>query len=211
MEKSTNIFYKIFQIMDHYENTLDKISYNGDKYKPDEPLNKFMNADEFFASIFKNVPAPKKVEKVPPPAEVPLDAPTEAPTETPPEPEIPNEPPAQERETETKTVIKNYIKKCYKLIVLKCHPDKNKDNVTKFLKCHEYYENNFLIGLLYIFYLCKINPPSPLNISSPTVPGDDCSILLDRIVCEIRVIQDKLEQLNSLIQEVEPSAEKSPA
>ena len=213
MESSVNIFYKIFQIMDHYENLLDNQSYSGEKYKPDESFNEFMNSDEFFAAVFKNVqvnkkPAPDKETKQTDPDEPREDQEKEK--ELPPEPEpapVETEP-APDTTTNRDRVITKYIKKCYRVIVLKCHPDKNKmneKNNQKFIKCQEYYDNNFLIGLLYIFYLYKLKPPPPLNIATPIVPEDDCSIIIDRIIREIRVIQDKLEIFNSPIEpEPEP-------
>lgn len=228
MESSTNIFYKIFQIMDHYENILDNQSYSGEKYKPDESFNEFMNSDEFFAAVFKNVPVNKKpapeegVEKETKqtdPDEPREDPEKEKEKELPPETEpapVETEP-APDNTSERDRVITKYIKKCYRVIVLKCHPDKNKMNVDssssssntnnqQFIKCQEYYDNNFLIGLLYIFYLYKLKPPPPLNIATPIVPEDDCSIIIDRIIREIRVIQDKLELFNMPI-EVEPEPE----
>jgi hypothetical protein len=195
MESSINIFYKIFQIMDHYENLLDNQSYSGEKYKPDESFKEFMNSDEFFAAVFKNVPVNKK-----------------------PAPEEGVDKETKQTDPDEPRVITKYIKKCYRVIVLKCHPDKNKmneKNNQKFIKCQEYYDNNFLIGLLYIFYLYKLKPPPPLNIATPIVPEDDCSIIIDRIIREIRVIQDKLEIFNSPIEvevevEVEPEPEPEP-
>ena len=83
---------------------------------------------------------------------------------------------------ENNEIIKSYIKKCYKRIVLKCHPDKNnnlEDN-KYFIKCQEYYDNSFLIGLLYIFYLYKLVPPLL------------CDVIINRILCEIRIIQEKI-------------------
>ena len=222
MESSTNIFYKIFQIMDHYENILDNQSYSGEKYKPDESFKEFMNSDEFFAAVFKNVPVNKKPvpeegadkEKKPTDQEEPNIDPEkekELPTEKEPPP-VETEP-APDTTTNRDRVITKYIKKCYRVIVLKCHPDKNKtdeNNNKKFIKCQEYYDNNFLIGLLYIFYLYKLKPPPPLNIATPIVPEDDCSIIIDRIIREIRVIQDKLEIFNSPIEpEPEPEPEKN--
>lgn len=213
MESSINIFYKIFQIMDHYENILDNLSYNGEKYKPDESFNEFMNSDDFFAEIFKNVPVNKKPvpeeggNKEEPVNQTEEKEDQEKEKELPPEKEpTPVETdPVPDNTSERERIIKKYIRKCYKVIVLKCHPDKNKsdesnNNNKKFLKCQEYYDNNFLIGLLYIFYLYKLKPPAPLNIATPVVPEDDCSIIIDRIIREIRVIQDKLEIFNSPIE-----------
>jgi len=191
MEEPTNIFHKIFEIMDHYENILDNSSYEGD--------DKYTEGDDFFAFLFKNM---KKQEAAP---EKEPETNDEKEPETKDE-EKPDVVPDKEPDTETEQeedknpVIKSYIKKCYRKIVLKCHPDKNKSihNADKlFIKCHNYYDNGFLIGLLYIFYLYKILPPSPLNNTSPTELDDNSSILVDQIFKEIRLIQDKLSQFDS--------------
>ena len=223
MEEPTNIFHKIFEIMDHYENILDNSSYEGD--------DKYTEKDDFFAFLFKNMKkqeaTPKKgaetndeeknetndVEKTETnDVEKPETNDEEKPeTNDEEKPETKDEEkteidPNKELESETKKkvdknpVIKAYVKKCYRKIVLKCHPDKNKSihNADKlFIKCHNYYDNGFLIGLLYIFYLYKILPPAPLNNTSPTELDDDSSILLDQIFKEIRMVQDKLTQFNS--------------
>jgi len=206
--------------MDHYENILDNQSYSGEKYKPDESFKEFMNSDEFFAAVFKNVPVNKKpvpkqgAETEKPQSEQEEGTEKEEAPAPPPPPPVETEP-APDNTSERDRVITKYIKKCYRVIVLKCHPDKNKldedinNNNKKFLKCQEYYDNNFLIGLLYIFYLYKLKPPAPLNIATPIVPEDDCSIIIDRIIREIRVIQDKLE-LFSMPIEVEPEPEVEP-
>jgi hypothetical protein len=185
MEEPTNIFYKIFEIMDHYENILDNSSYEGD--------DKYTEGDDFFSFLFKNM---KKQEAAPE-----KEQNTEQNTDKEPEP-IPDKEPDTDKEPEVDAnpIIKAYIKKCYKKIVLKCHPDKNKSthNADKlFIKCHDYYDNEFLIGLLYIFYLYKILPPAPLNNTSPTEPDENSEILIDRIFKEIRMIQDKLAQYDS--------------
>ena len=187
MEEPTNIFHKIFEIMDHYENILDNSSYEGD--------DKYTEKDDFFAFLFKNM---KKQEAAPEKEpETNNEEKPETNDEEKPEKEPDSEP---EPEIDTNPVIKSYIKKCYRKIVLKCHPDKNKSihNADKlFIKCHNYYDNGFLIGLLYIFYLYKILPPSPLNNTSPTELDDNSSILVDQIFKEIRLIQDKLSQFDS--------------
>ena len=185
MEEPSNIFYKIFEIMDHYENILDNSSYEGD--------DKYTEGDDFFSFLFKNM---KKQEAAPE-----KEQNTEQNTDKEPEPIPDKEPDAdKEPEVDANPIIKAYIKKCYKKIVLKCHPDKNKSthNADKlFIKCHDYYDNEFLIGLLYIFYLYKILPPAPLNNTSPTEPDENSEILIDRIFKEIRMIQDKLAQYDS--------------
>jgi len=135
---------------------------------------------------------------------------TEQNPEKEPEPIPDKEPdPDKEPEVDANPIIKAYIKKCYKKIVLKCHPDKNKSthNADKlFIKCHDYYDNEFLIGLLYIFYLYKLLPPAPLNNTSPTEPDENSEILIDRIFKEIRMIQDKLAQYDSQMKtHAEPS------
>ena len=185
MEEPTNIFYKIFEIMNHYENILDNSSYEGD--------DKYTKGDDFFDFLFKNM---KKQEAAPE-----KEQNTEQNTDKDPEP-VPDKEsdPEPEPEVDINPIIKSYIKKCYRKIVLKCHPDKNKSthNADKlFIKCHDYYDNGFLIGLLYIFYLYKLLPPAPLNNTSPTEPDDNSSILIDRIFKEIRMIQDKLTQYDS--------------
>ena len=185
MEEPTNIFYKIFEIMDHYENILDNSSYEGD--------DKYTEGDDFFSFLFKNM---KKQEAAPE-----KEQNTEQNTDKEPEPIPDKEPDAdKEPEVDANPIIKAYIKKCYKKIVLKCHPDKNKSthNADKlFIKCHDYYDNEFLIGLLYIYYLYKLLPPAPLNNTSPTEPDENSEILIDRIFKEIRMIQDKLAQYDS--------------
>jgi hypothetical protein len=77
-------------------------------------------------------------------------------------------------------IIKEYIKKLYKKLLLLCHPDKNGDKEL-FIKCQEYYNNNLLIGLLYIGYKIKINLPL-LN-----------KVIIDHIFIEIRIIQEKIK------------------
>ena len=183
MEEPTNIFYKIYEIMDHYENILDDSSYDGS--------DKYTEGDDFFNFLFKNM---KKDET--------KANPDEKPAENTPKKENEGEPVKDEDDKEPddeKTSIVNaYIKKCYKKIVLKCHPDKNKSNKNAerlFIKCHDYYDNLFLIGLLYVFYLYKVLPPAPLNNTTPSKPDDISAILIERIFKEIRLIQDKLIRL----------------
>ena len=185
MEEPTNIFHKIFEIMDHYENILDNSSYEGD--------DKYTEGDDFFAFLFKNMKKQEATPQKEPNAEQDPEKKPDVVPDKEPDTET-------EQEEDKNPVIKSYIKKCYRKIVLKCHPDKNKSNKNAenlFIKCHDYYDNNFLIGLLYVFYLYKILPPAPLNNTSPIEPDENSSILVDRIFKEIRLIQDKLSQFDS--------------
>ena len=185
---SINIFYKIFQIMDHYETVLDNYSYQGNKYKPDEKFNDFMNADDFFSFIAKQVP----VNKAPKPPPRGGNAPTDEDDDffsagAPPPPSAEADPFASEEnasdavpKTDEDAIVKKYIKKCYRLIVLKCHPDKNTDMANSsalFIKCKDYYNEQLLIGLLYIFYLYKIKPPHyERALKVPVLAGMEKSI-----------------------------------
>ena len=85
-------------------------------------------------------------------------------------------------ETDEDKFINDFIKKIYKKIILKCHPDKNGDK-DLFLKCKEYYDDRFLIGILYIGYKIKFKLPL-LN-----------QIIIDKILFEIRIIQEKIINL----------------
>jgi len=178
--------------MNHYEHVVDKQSYSGEKYDP---------CDNFFSFIFKNMNVTKTTEPEPPTeftTEPIPETTTEPPTEftTEPIPETTTEPiPEPEDIQHREQVINAYIKKCYRTIVLKCHPDKNNtrvDNNERFIKCSEYYDNNLLIGLLYVFYIYKLPPPYPLDTGEPTTADSNAKILIDRILKEIRVIQEKL-------------------
>ena len=209
MDRCIDIFYKIFQIMDHYENILDKHSYNGNKYKPTEASDLFTNNDTFFSSIFKNVELNKPVEtkkdqdskeegNKDKSAEANKDKPEEANKD-----KLPSE---IEPTTDHGKTVKKYIKKCYKILILRCHPDKHLDETdfdkTKiFIRCKEYYDNQLLIGLLYIFYIYNLSPPSPLITTAPTSSDTEYNILLNQVIYEIRVMQDKLVELNSPLDE----------
>ena len=80
---------------------------------------------------------------------------------------------------EEDNIILDFIKKIYKKIIIKCHPDKGGDK-SLFIKCQEYYDNKFLIGILYIGY--KVNFILPeLN-----------NKIIEQILYEIRIIQQKI-------------------
>ena len=193
--------------MDHYETILDNLSYNDNKYKPTEASNLFTNSDSFFSSIFKNVTLNKPVEpqKDQDGEEVDKDKANEADEM---KDEItPDKLPSEiEPTTERGKIVQKYIKKCYKILILRCHPDKHLDETDfdktqLFIRCKEYYDNQLLIGLLYIFYIYKLSPPAPLISTEPMSTDTEYNMLLDQIIHEIRVIQDKLVELNSPLDE----------
>lgn len=90
---------------------------------------------------------------------------------------------------EVNTEVKKYMKICYKKIILLCHPDKTKKNKELyqeyFIKSQEYYENNFMIGLLYLFHLLKLKPPTL------------SSLVVNYVIIEIRHIQEKINELKN--------------
>jgi hypothetical protein len=197
--------------MNHYENILDNQSYNGNKYAPNEATNNFMNTDAFFSSIFKNVTLNKPVETKgeEDSKESNNDADKEDPSDDA-DKENPSDeiklPSETEPTSERGKIVHKYIKKCYKIIVLKCHPDKIKnetlfDKTKIFIKCKDYYDNQLLIGLLYIFYIYNITPPAPLITSMAVSQDDEYNMLMDQIIHEIRVIQEKLVEFKLPINE----------
>jgi hypothetical protein len=209
MDTCIDIFYKVYQIMDHYEDILDKHSYNGNKYKPTEASDLFTNNDSFFSSIFKNVVLNKPVETKKDQdgeEDANKDKPDETDTDKPDE-IIPDKLPSEiEPTTDHGKTVQKYIKKCYKILILRCHPDKHLDETDFdktqiFIRCKEYYDNQLLIGLLYIFYLYKLSPPAPLISTEPMSSDAEYNMLLDQIIHEIRVIQDKLVELNTPLDE----------
>jgi len=183
---SPHIFTKIYEIMDHFESLCDDKVPTEKKYKDD---------DDFFSFIFQNV---KEVDRN---EGVRQDAPPTESTETKTTqiesptagsgsqcPEVENE----------ETIVNAYIKKCYKKIVLKCHPDKNKTSHGSskiFVRCQEYYNNKLLIGLLYIFYLYSITPPEPLNTIDPNTLCSKTQTIINRMAKEIYIIQKKIAAL----------------
>ena len=85
--------------------------------------------------------------------------------------------------------IDRFIKKYYRKIVILTHPDKTND-ITKnniFKKAKDNIENKFLIGIIKNCYDLKIE----IN--------DLTESLLNYIMFEIRVIQEKIIQLRKII------------
>lgn len=185
-----NIFKKIFEIMDHFESISNNLP-NEKKYKDD---------DDFFNFIFQNVKEvnPNKNSESNP--ECKIESCTEF------NPESSNESNTEsctestnesESNIENQKIVKNYIKKCYKKIVLKCHPDKNKllnDNKL-FVLVQNYYDNELLIGILYIYYITNINPPEPLNDVDPNNLNLLQKIIVEHIFKEIYIVQKKIETI----------------
>ena len=187
----SNIFHKIFEIMNCYENLLNNHSKCNNKNKSTDFSNNFMkNEDNFFTFIFKNIHIYKNNQEDKNNIENTnninninnINNTNNALNNNMNHMNININMNDNIISIEKDEIIKSYMKKCYKKIVLKCHPDKNnnpEDN-KYFIKCQEYYDNDFLIGLLYIFYLYKLEPPLL------------CDIIINRILCEIRIIQEKI-------------------
>jgi len=189
---TTNILDKIFEIMKMYESLVDS---NGNLLNVQRCKNVFMN-DIFFNFIFEKINIEKKEH-----------------TEIFDENLNNNENFEKEKNTnninntnnnkieENSLILTNsyennyknnislydsnlFFKKCYKKIILRSHPDKNGDS-KYFIKCKKYYEENLLIGLLYLCYI--------LNIKIPDLNAK----ILEKILLEIRIIQDKIINLTS--------------
>lgn len=203
-----HIFTKIYELMDHFENLCHESVPSEKKYKED---------DDFFAFIFQNV---KEVDPQKQPEKQPEKQPDKEETNPTSSTTIKEEEESESNEqsqtnsnlnnepasASTKlpdeseeSIVNKYIKKCYKKIVLKCHPDKNKKSQgasTIFVRCQEYYDNRLLIGILYIFYLYSIKPPEPLNALDPNNINNKTNALLNRIAKEIYIIQKKIVALS---------------
>ena len=196
----SNIFHKIFEIMNCYENLLNNHSKCNNKNKSTDFSNNFMkNEDNFFTFIFKNIHIYKNNQEDKNTIENTNNTNNTNNTDNNNTDNSYNTYNTDNTDNnknmndiknlndidvpiEKDEIIKSYMKKCYKKIVLKCHPDKNnnpEDN-KYFIKCQEYYDNCFLIGLLYIFYLYKLEPPLLSDV------------IINRILCEIRIIQEKI-------------------
>jgi hypothetical protein len=198
-----HIFTKIYELMGHFENLCHESVPSEKKYKED---------DEFFAFIFQNVKEvdpqkqpekqPEKEETNPTSSTTIKEEESESNEQSQTNSNLNNEPASAStklQEESDESIVNKYIKKCYKKIVLKCHPDKNKKSQgasTIFVRCQEYYDNRLLIGILYIFYLYSIKPPEPLNALDPNNINNKTNALLNRIAKEIYIIQKKIVALS---------------
>ena len=89
------------------------------------------------------------------------------------------------KSSEKKSVVKKFIKKYYKKICLLTHPDKTNDLDKNeiFKRAKDNMENNFLIGIIKNAYDLKIKI-------------DDLNeIIIEQILIDIRIIQEKIIQL----------------
>ena len=197
-----NIYFEIFNILNEYELLLN--IYHDKKFMIDEKnndnnkeeqnninknLNEFMDND-FLNYIFNSV----KIKK----NEIPNNL-----NQTHNEDNKSNEdnkkndnPQSNEdnkkndnKESNNNNEITNFIKKYYRKIVILTHPDKTND-ITKnniFKKAKDNIENKFLIGIIKNCYDLKIE----IN--------DLTESLLNYIMFEIRVIQEKIIELRKII------------
>ena len=185
-----NIFEKIFEIMEEYENKKKKLINNCINKDIDKDCNQENNLfeNDFFKFIFNNIKISKKeIDN----SQIKEDnkEKNEEYNEDYIDNNIFNNSLIIVNDLDIKCnlpinnnnslIIKEYTKKLYKKLVLLLHPDKNGEKEL-FIKCQEYYNNKLLIGLLYIGYKIKINLPL-LN-----------KIIIDIIFIEIRIIQEKI-------------------
>ena len=187
-----NIFEKIFEIMEEYENKKDNYKNKFINTDIDKELDKVNNLEsnlfknDFFKFIFNNIKISKKEFDN---LEIKEDNKKSNKNyhEKYDENNISNNSLININNSYIKynynndnsLIIKDYTKKLYKKLVLLLHPDKNGEKEL-FIKCQEYYNNNLLIGLLYIGYKIKINLPY-LN-----------KTIIEHIFIEIRIIQEKI-------------------
>lgn len=183
-----NIYQKIIEIMDKYENILNN----------KKEINNNECNDNFFKFIFKNI----KIEKFENNESNEINESNNDYNKILIESQniLNNKLVLFNNKTESKNIfnkteynneIKDFIKKIYKRIILKSHPDKN-GNKENFIKCQKYYQDNFLIGLLYLFYKIEIIDKTIDEIIFPYQLTD---LVIKTIFVEIRIIQEKINNL----------------
>jgi len=189
-----NIYVQIYNILSEYENLLDHVRSNNSKKdnsnsdnKMDHMQNNFMN-DDFMSYIFNNIKAtPKETSN----ANINVLQLEEQFIDTPDNfsnfPNNPNDPPIHNNEEIIKETseIEIFMKKYYKKIILLTHPDKTSDKSKNdiFMKAKLNLENKFLIGIIKNCYDLKISI------------DDLTDIILNQIIDEIRMIQEKIVDL----------------
>ena len=186
-----NIFDKIYEIMLEYENLLN---YSNDKSNiiKDNNINININItnDEFFNYIYKNIKINHNKININNSLDNQLSIKIKdnilkddiLKDDILKDDILKNDIVKDQINNDNKLIIDKFIKKIYKKIILKCHPDKNGDN-NLFIKCQEYYEKKFIIGLIYISYIIKYSIPFIDNI------------IINEILIEIRIIQHNIDLL----------------
>jgi len=179
-----NIFKKIFDIMKEYDDLLDKINRSNIKDSNDIEDDNIIFDDMFMQYIYKNINIGKKDEENEFIINNIINNKEDSSKKFSLNNNKNNEDSIKESSKEEildneLELIKSYIKKLYKKLILKCHPDKC-GNEKMFIKCKEYYDADFLIGLLYICYLVDFDLPL-LN-----------DLIIKKIIYEIRIIQEKI-------------------
>jgi hypothetical protein len=210
-----NIYFEIFNILNEYElllniyhnkkfmideknkkNNDDNNKKNQEKINIDKNLNEFMDND-FLNYIFNSV----KIKK----NDIPNNLNQTHNEDNKLNDDIPNNlnqthntqsnedakliEDAKSNEKKNNNEITNFIKKYYRKIVILTHPDKTNDIIKNniFKKAKDNIENNFLIGIIKNCYDLKIE----IN--------DLTESLLNHIMFEIRVIQEKIIELRKII------------
>jgi hypothetical protein len=200
-----NIYIKIIEILNEYENLLNIYNSNS-KSNATEKKDDFLN-DDFLNFIFKNIHVNKSCGNESgdnPMRDESGDNPMRNESgDNPMRNESGDNPirdesgrdeshdnpsrdeSGRDESSEKKSIIKKFIKKYYKKICLLTHPDKTNDLDKNeiFKRAKDNMENNFLIGIIKNAYDLKIKI-------------DDLNeIIIEQILIDIRIIQEKIIQL----------------
>ncbi len=204
-----NIYIKIIEILNEYENLLNIYTSNS-KLNATKKKDDFLN-DDFLNFIFKNIhlnelnknksgrrdesgdnpirdesgnnPIRDESGRRDESGNNPLDESGDNPSDE------SSDNPIRDKPSEKKSVIKKFIKKYYKKICLLTHPDKTNDLDKNeiFKKAKDNMENNFLIGIIKNAYDLKIKI-------------DDLNeIIIEQILIDIRIIQEKIIEIKKYI------------
>ena len=190
-----NIYIKIIEILNEYENLLNIYNSNS-KSNATEKKDDFLN-DDFLNFIFKNIhihESNKNKSGMNESNDNPIrdesgDNPIRDESGDNPIRDESNDNPLLDKSSEKKSVVKKFIKKYYKKICLLTHPDKTNDLDKNeiFKRAKDNMENNFLIGIIKNAYDLKIKI-------------DDLNeIIIEQILIDIRIIQEKIIQLKRII------------
>ena len=187
-----NIYVQIYNILSEYENLLSHVRSNNTKEtksntNPDNVQDNFMD-DDFMAYIFNNIKVKKKKTHIINENTLQLEDDISQFNNFYSQTSYEDEHNSEENNIEPiqkNTDIEIFMKKYYKKIIILTHPDKTSDKLKNeiFMKAKLNLENKFLIGIIKNCYDLKINI------------DDLTDIIMNQIIDEIRMIQEKIIEL----------------